>query len=408
MSSYALGAPQAFREVFPVLKNIPQTHLVLMFTVGAGFVVVFFPNAIVLPLTFATFVKGFLLSVMVCIVLAVGAGVGEKPTTDWSFAAGLEPFLIGTLALSGVINLMPKLWDICVKSTGLPMKQAVDAEFVVNFRAATNAAVVLCYVLNVMWCAGILMVVPQTGPEVMANVPATLRSWRGGGRAILSVLHAVTEAGAAGGSATPAVTLERANEMGQISTVPLVEVLEGKSLGLAASVVVNMVNIFIFISISVSFMVMGIGLCQMLDEIADSAVNSWRDRKGGADGHGRVTPQMRRAARHGLAAAFFSIVSIISANNPKAMLNIMAGITSLALNLEGGVLVIIMFVISRRGTTPMAVIGEGLDFVVDENFHAIPSPIGSKTGKLIAVSVFVFFSFAVIVDVVKYIPRVFG
>lgn len=406
MSSYALGAPQAFREVFPFLKVIPETVMVLVFTVGGALVITFLADAIVVPLTVATFIKGSLLTLMVCFVLAIGVGVGVRPVTDWGFAASVEPFLMGTLALSGVINLMPKLWDICIKSTGMTSKTAVDRDFVVSFRAAVNGAVVLCYVLNVMWCIGVLMVVPQG--TTAADAASTNRHVS---VALPYVARALTD-GAVVANGTAAATLQGANDLGQISTVPLVEVLSGQEHGAAASAVINMVNVFIFISISVSFMVMGIGMTQMTDEMADSLVEWLHARRKAAGGAavGRATAGARRAGRLLLAALFFTAISAISVANPKALLHIMAGFTSLALNLEGGVLIIIMFVVSRArggaGQSPPAH-GGSLDYVAPDGFYGIPAPVPRAAGWALVVFVLCFFSFAVGVDFVMYLPKLF-
>lgn len=405
MSSYALGAPQAFREVFPFLKVIPETVMVLTFTVSAALIVTFFADAIVVPLTLATFVKGSLLVVMVCFVLAVGVGVGLKPSTNWSFGAGVEPFLMGTLALSGVINLMPKLWDISVKSTGLPSQAAVDRDFVVQFRAAINSALVLCYVLNVMWCIGVLMVVPQGLQEARAH--QLISQFK-----IIPLLRHLSET-TGGGNGTAAVTLSTANELGQISTVPLVEVLKGRGTrSLAAAVVINLVNVFVFISISVSFMVMGMGLTQMLDEMADSLVDWYHARLKERDSTaiGRPTAGRRRAARRMLAAMFFVAISVISATNPKALLHIMAGFTSMALNLEGGVLIIIMFVVSRtRGRDDLtSAAGDNVERGESDGFHGISAPISYGTGWALVLFVLSFFSFAVAIDFIVYLPRLFS
>lgn len=402
MSSYALGAPQAFREVFPFLKVIPETAMVLTFTVSAGLIIMFFADAVVVPLTLATFVKGSLLTVMVCFVLAVGVDVGMKPTTDWTFGASVEPFLMGTLALSGVINLMPKLWEISVKSTCLPSHAAVDQDFVIQFRAAVSSAIVLCYVLNVMWCVGVLMVVPQglrEAPErQLMSLPPLLRQ----------VSESTTV-----GNGTAAITLAAANELGQISTVPLVEVLRSRGThSVAASVVINLVNVFVFISISVSFMVMGIGLTQMLDEMADSLVEWQHARLKERDGPaiGRPSAGRRRTARLVLATIFFVAISVISATNPKALLHIMAGFTSMALNLEGGVLVIIMFVVSRARVTAdvLPAADSSAELSGAGGFYGIPMPISSFTGWALVVLVLSFFSFAVAIDFVVYLPRLFS
>lgn len=404
MSSYALGAPQAFREVFPFLKVIPETVMVLTFTIIAALIVTFFSDAIVVPLTLATFVKGSLLTVMVCFVLAVGVGVGVKPSTDWSFGASVEPFLMGTLALSGVVNLMPKLWDISVKSTGLPSQTAVDRDFVVQFRAAVNSALVLCYVLNVMWCIGVLMVVPQGLQEPPAR--QLLSTFN-----VVPLLRQFSES-TTGGGETAAVTLSSANDLGQISTVPLVEVLKSRGTqSAAASVVINLVNVFVFISISVSFMVMGMGLTQMCDEMADSLVDWHHARLKERDGTavGRPTTGRRRAARHMLAAIFFVLITVISATNPKALLHIMAGFTSMALNMEGGMLIIIMFMVSRaRGSAhPSRSAGDSVERGEPGGFHGIPAPISRGSGWALVVLVLSFFSFAVGVDFIVYLPGLF-
>jgi amino acid permease len=101
-STYAIGAPQAFREVFPALQVISASQMTLAFTVIVAIAALFFTEAILVPLTVATFVKGALLTILVAVVLGIGIDIGEKPTTDWSLDAGLEPYLMGTLALSGV------------------------------------------------------------------------------------------------------------------------------------------------------------------------------------------------------------------------------------------------------------------------------------------------------------------
>lgn len=155
MSSYALGAPQAFREVAPFLKAIPESVLVLAFTTLGAFVIVVFSDAVVAPLTFLTFIKGSLLTVMVLIVLFVGFGIGLHPSADWSISAGVESFLMGTLALSGVINLMPKLWDICIKSLPGYQGDVVDEKFVSYFRKAVNLALFVCYVLNCLYVSSL-------------------------------------------------------------------------------------------------------------------------------------------------------------------------------------------------------------------------------------------------------------
>lgn len=178
---------------------------------------------------------------------------------------------------------------------------------------------------------------------------------------------------------------------------------------MAARLVVMLANVFVFISISVSFMVMGVGMTQMLDEIGDGLVESW-DRRMAIRGRGSTLRIRTKKiiARYSLSAIFFSVVATISANNPKALLRIMAGITSLALNLEGGVLISIMFVVSRRlGRNSILTSDARLDEVPGDP-DDIPLPVSKEFGKPLVAFIVAFFSFAVVVDLVKYIPTMFG
>lgn len=399
MSSYALGAPQAFRQVIPRLQDIAEPTLVFWFAVVASLLVIFFADAMVVPLTALTFVKGSLLTVTVLFVLFIGFSIGEKSRADWSFTAGIEPFLMGTLALSGVINLMPKLWEICLASTGLPPRQAVDKQFVSTFRLAVNAAVFACFILNILWCIGVLLCVPQ-------DVHHRSTQQR------LTSLHAVPERTfnlskryiiRNESPSNSTVSLANANALGEISTVPLVEVLREREHG-ATSVILLLVNLFVFISISVSFMVMGVGMRHLLDDMARALVVAIRRRSNLPSGRIESGSSFRSyclLSRYAICFFSFGSVVYISASNPTLLLKIMAGITSLCLNAEGGLLIIIMFVWSRYIASEMSAID---DLSLS---YSIPDPLSSTTGNILAVFVFVFFAFAVIVDMLKYLPSVF-
>jgi hypothetical protein len=393
-STYSIGAPQAFREVFPALKVISQSQMTLAFTVLVAIASLFFADAILVPLTVATFAKGALLSVLVVIVLGVGSSIGVHPSTDWSLDAGLEPYLMGTLALSGVINLMPKLWTISLLSTGRPAAEALDKEFVGAFRFAVNAAVVLCYVLNVMWCTGVLWCVPQT-----STPNAAVTSSPGAARAVSLFARsgfALPFAARHTASVPPSDSLMSANANGEISTIPLVAALKARRHG-SSPLVLSLVNVFVFISISVSMCVMAIGMIHLLDSLADSVVTKLLLKgklPGSRSGPGRASRRVRRVARLGLSGLAFVIIAWISSTNPKSLLKIMAGITSLCLNAEGGLLIIVMLITSRVHRV--------------DNVDNIPDPLSRGATAVLIVYVFVFYSFAVVVDIVKYLPTVFS
>jgi hypothetical protein len=286
---------------------------------------------------------------------------------------------------------MPKLWSISLVSTGLPATEALDREFVVAFRFAVNAAVVLCWILNIIWCVGVLWCVPQTVVSdaalagVIPSPPSAVRT------AIMlpfSTLRAAKEA-------SP-VSLTSANLNGEISTIPLVEALKARSDN-GATYIYSLVNVFVFISISVSMCVMAIGMIHLLDSLADSVVTKYFSPSainGARAGPGRSSRNVRRAGRLGLSGVAFAIITWISTSNPKALLKIMAGITSLCLNAEGGLLIMIMLITSRVGRI--------------DSPDSIPDPLPRGVTAALVVYVLVFYSFAVLVDIIKYLPRIFA
>lgn len=107
--------------------------------------------------------KCVMLIVMVAVVGYIGVErTRVESTEDWT-AAG-APFLMGTIALGGVVNVMPVLFEV-VPQTRRAMQQ---------FRSAVIAGVVVCYVLNLLWAYFILRVVPQRSQGICIQVGVVL------------------------------------------------------------------------------------------------------------------------------------------------------------------------------------------------------------------------------------------
>lgn len=402
MSSYALGAPQAFREVFPVFKKFSETSMVLGFAGTATLIVMFYGDAALGPLTIATFFKGGLITILVFIVLGIGTTIKEQQTTDWGLEAGVEPFLIGTLALSGVVNLMPKLWEICIQSTGFSSTEAIDYEFVSSFRAAVNAAVILCYFINILWSVGVLLCVPQGVEKVAArtvvDLLSSVRTHADPQAALPWLVERFSEVGS-GGDTSNVTSLAAANAAGEISTIPLVETLKGRATG-NTTIILDLINLFIFVSVSVSFLIFGIGMKHMMDDIADEfvyKVHGSMNLPGSSTRSARRTYAWRMGARVLFSGGAFVSIIVLATSNPSGLLKIMAGITSLCINAEGGLLIMVMLATSRWA------------YYASESpkEEVIVAPMSRFTASAWLVYVILFYIVAVVIDIVEYLPTLF-
>ena len=79
--------------------------MIFPFVVGLTLFVIFGQSLITTVISGLTFVKGSLLVVVVLITGIIAGEAQQKYEDDWT-AVG-EPFLISTVALGGVINVMP-------------------------------------------------------------------------------------------------------------------------------------------------------------------------------------------------------------------------------------------------------------------------------------------------------------
>lgn len=290
MVSYALGAPQVYRQLVPMFGRMSETRCIAIFTVVASVMIVSFSKKLFGFLTVATCMKGTLLTVLIVMTLGVGFGVGLKPHSDWGISA-VESFLVGCLALSGTVNLMPVTFEACVRSSRGARGRCVSEKFVSQYRGATMLGVFICYVLNVGWCVACLFIVPQ----------ADLRA---------------------------------ANVAGENSTYSLIETL--RQLGGSAEVVAFLVNVFTAVSVTVSFFVMGLGMKHTLDSQLKAYLSS------------RTDSRTRAAMSISYYAMWFGAILLLALLNPHSLIKVLAGVTSFSLNVEAGIFIIYMLVQTRR------------------------------------------------------------
>ncbi len=223
--SYALAGSLAYAQLFGLKSHLT---LVIPVYVAVYCVLIFFGGKAVQSIisTF-TFFKVTLLLFMIGVVGIVANRIDLPIHDDWG--SSMEPFLLGTVALGGVVNSMPVIFS----------RIPFNASAMLRFRWAVTGGVVLCWMLNLLWAYFVLEIVPQT-PEL--GVRAGLRHPE------LSGLD---------------VSLQRSREHGEISTVPVTEII---NTGYPQYSWISLtVTIFIVLSVSVSFITIGTGMKHVLD-----------------------------------------------------------------------------------------------------------------------------------------------
>lgn len=353
MSSYALAAPQAYRQLIPAFEALNPRLSTGLFSGVASLLVVFLVPFVLPVLTFATCVKGTLLTVLIVITLMVGFEIRQPSHSDWGLAT-VEPFLMGIMALSGVVNIMPVTFQACIASCSGPPTATVSRSLVINFRRATVLGILICYVLNIGWCIAVLMVVPQTTTAVQ--------------KASAGINFVVRHS-----------SLADADAAGEISTVPLIETLQARG-GHLNVVIAVLINVFIAISLTISFFVMGIGMKHTLDGQLTGFMSE-------------ATPRYRRLTTKALYyLVWFGAVFIIAYVDPHGFITLLAGVTSLSLNVEAGVFIMYMLVQSRRQSRNQAVLDPALS---------------DRTAGILVLCVGTYFTVAVLIDILLYLPRAF-
>lgn len=303
MVSYGLAGPQAVWQLLsPGAQPAPppQYVFVIYWTLGTG-AVVFFVDQLLGVFGSFTVLKGALfIGVVIIVALLPDAARVESLHTlfqdfsGWSDAAA--PFLMSCVALGGLANTTPVTFSL------LPVK-ASRAQ-VGRYRAAILVAVVVCYLLNVGWVLAVLQVVPREADP---------------GKASLTVAY----------------------EEGQISTVPLIDVLHNGNAvkGAVLKAVEIIVEMFIFVSTGVSFFVTAAGMKSFVDGATSTVPAKFPTFRRG------ILSKVPQAFAY--LAAFGSVLAIIVAN-PDGFISVLTRFASFTMNLQAGALLFLMLYNSRR------------------------------------------------------------
>ena len=215
-----------------------------------------------------------------------------------------------------------------------------------------------------------------------------------------------SSAAAAAFAAMENATLEYAASHGQISTLPLTDIIKHDPRLSEWVWVAPLVDAFIVVSVSVSFITLGTGLKHVLDGIvfscseSHSSSSSSNHRPGGAGACARCgdrvdlplpCPSLRACVSTVLAMTTvlyglgFGLILLVALCNPEGFLKIIEIFGSLALNVECGIFVALM---ARNSNTQVRYSGK-----------YIPLPLTPRARKVLVWFSGIMFSLAVVYDV---------
>ncbi|XP_036969595.1 uncharacterized protein si:ch211-51h4.2 isoform X2 [Acanthopagrus latus] len=144
--SYVLAGSEAYAA----LLNVSHIYVIPVFT-WILTLAILLAHTVIQPVTsLLTLLKGILLIVTVAVTFAVGSEVGLQSSSD--FRQMGKPFLMGTVALGGIVNVMPLLFS----------QISHNRTQILWFRRAVLGGLTTCTVLNILWCWAVLEIVPQT------------------------------------------------------------------------------------------------------------------------------------------------------------------------------------------------------------------------------------------------------
>ncbi|KAJ8277216.1 hypothetical protein GJAV_G00072720 [Gymnothorax javanicus] len=314
--SYALAGSEAFAE----LLQISHTCVIPVFTwvLSLG---ILLAQVVIQPITsLLTLLKGAMLIITVTVTFVVGSEVHQPITNDFSQIG--KPFLMGTVALGGIVNVMPFLFS----------EISNNRTQIIWFRRAILGGLVTCTVLNILWCWAVLEIVPQISVQKVLE-----GDWN---RSIALPAYTVVYSN---------VSLEQSEKAGEIATIPLTKIVNQKYSRF--SWVAELIQTFIAISLTVSFLVMGSAMKHTIDGLVsahwgqdtESKMNSW----------GKSLPDflqrcnIRRLANGFMSLLAFGLIFIVAMCEPKGFVVMLDKVVSFSLNTEVGLFIFIMLRTSR-------------------------------------------------------------
>ncbi|XP_029906404.1 uncharacterized protein LOC115358517 [Myripristis murdjan] len=362
--SYVLAGSEAYAA----LLHVSHIYLIPAFT-WILTLAILLAQVIIQPITsLLTLLKGVLLIVTVAVTFAVGSEVGLQSSSDFSQMG--KPFLMGTVALGGIVNVMPLLFS----------QISHNKTQIMWFRRAVLGGLTTCTVLNILWCWAVLEIVPQTSaPErrMTAEIARSNSSSHG----------PLAPPSSADLPLYSNISLEQSEKAGEIATIPLTRIINERYR--SYSWVAELIQVFIAISITVSFLVMGSAMKHTIDGLVSSM---WSSR---LDGLSKAWERRLPAALHVCSARSmanrlmsllaFGVIFIVSACDPRGFVVMLDKVVSFSLNTEVGLFVFVMLRASRANRF---------------QHLSIPLPV---SGRVFSLSWLlpVYFLFAVAYDVVQ-------
>ncbi|XP_043108174.1 uncharacterized protein si:ch211-51h4.2 isoform X2 [Puntigrus tetrazona] len=318
--SYVLAGSEAYAALF----HTSHVYVIPAFTwtLSLG---ILLAQIVIQPITsLLTLLKGILLVITVAVTFVVGSEVHQETTNDFTQIG--KPFLMGTVALGGIVNVMPFLFsEISHVKTQ-----------VLWFRRAVLGGLATCTLLNILWCWAVLEIVPQMAVESLLE--EKLLNSSAGQTETTHPAHTFIYSN---------ISLEESEKAGEIATIPLTKIITQKYSRF--SWVAELIQIFITISITVSFLVMGTAMKHTIDGLAGSHWTETRisSRLSAQSSGWRSFQHCRRFFSSFMSFLAFGLIFVVSACEPKGFVMMLDKVVSFSLNTEVGLFIFLMLRSSR-------------------------------------------------------------
>ncbi|XP_022093872.1 uncharacterized protein LOC110981030 isoform X2 [Acanthaster planci] len=322
--SYALAGSEAYAQVL----NIKYLYVIPVFVWVLSLAIVFAQKFVQPFVSLLTLAKGGVLVATVVVTFGVGAIVSNEINNDFSYIG--SPFLMGTVALGGVINIMPMLYA----------RIEFDKTQIKCFMWAVLLGLVTCTVLNILWCWAVLDIVPQTDYcEVVSHVT----DYDNSSGLMITTTYTLTPGMH---DCLEDLSLEHSEEEGEIATVPLTKILQTDYP--QYSWVAVLIQLFITISITVSYLTIGSALVHSFLGWLDAQM-AWDqiDRHVNTPARSYSFLCSQKYCRPFLSLVVFIVIFIVAMLDPKGFVTMLDKISSLLLNTEAGLFVFLMIRKSR-------------------------------------------------------------
>ncbi|XP_049444016.1 uncharacterized protein si:ch211-51h4.2 [Epinephelus fuscoguttatus] len=366
--SYVLAGSEAYAAIL----NVRHIYMIPAFT-WILTLAILLAHTVIQPITsLLTLLKGILLIVTVAVTFAVGSEVGLQSSSDFSQMG--KPFLMGTVALGGIVNVMPLLFS----------QISHNRTQILWFRRAVLGGLTTCTVLNILWCWAVLEIVPQTSiPERRLAAETTTQpdpaSLFGPPPSVSPLQYSN-------------ISLEESEKAGEIATIPLTKIINERYR--AYSWVAELIQVFIAISVTVSFLVMGSAMKHTIDGLVSSLWSSRLEWLSTAWERNLPNKEhicsARSMVKGFMSLLAFVVIFIVSVCDPRGFVVLLDKVVSFSLNTEVGLFVFIMLRESRE----------------DRFQHlAVPLPVGDCVFSL-SWLLPTYFLFAVTYDVLQTLADV--